>query len=206
VTRHADEPVGRYQHIISSILSDRQTKLDAALTELGADPTLSQAAALLVHTLESGHKVLLIGNGGSAAEAQHFAAELVGRFQRDREALAALALSSDPSVVTALANDYGYEQVFARQIEALGRPGDLLIAFSTSGESENLICAALSARERSIPVVSVTGGRSSRLAESSDLAIQVPAVEAALVQELHLLITHLLCSIAESELGGEPDR
>lgn len=162
---------------------------------------LTRVADRLVATLRAGNKLLVAGNGGSAAEAQHFAAELVGRFRRERRPYAALALTTDSAILTALANDYGYAQVFARQVEALGRPGDLLLAFSTSGESENLIAAAHVARQAGIAVVAVTGQRPSRLATLATLALRVPTADTACVQALHLIVTHLLCDLVESALA-----
>lgn len=175
--------------------------MPAALAEMERNAeVLGAAAALMIETLRGGGKVLLAGNGGSAAEAQHFAAELVGRFQRERPAYAALALTTDTSILTAVANDYSYEDIFARQVAGLGRRGDLLIAFSTSGESENLVRAAETARERQIAVVAVTGNRPSRLEGAADLTVRTPAEETPVVQELHTMITHLLCDIAETDL------
>jgi D-sedoheptulose 7-phosphate isomerase len=193
-----------YSAAIALTLADRQLTYSAALTRCaGYLAPLSDAAELLVRTLRHGNKVLTAGNGGSAAEAQHFAAELVGRFKQDRQALAALALSCDMSILTAVANDYGYDQVFARQIQALGRPGDLFIAFSTSGESLNLLKAVTAARDHGVVVIAVTGERSSRLGAMADVAVRMPAGDTAVAQELHTLVTHILCQIAESELAAQ---
>jgi D-sedoheptulose 7-phosphate isomerase len=190
-----------YTDAITSALARRQTALDAALVELAAHPTaLAEAADRLFETLRTGHKVLVAGNGGSAAEAQHFAAELVGRFKREREAYAVLSLTTDSSILTAIANDYGYQDVFARQVAGLGQPGDLLIAFSTSGESENLLRAAIAARRRLMTVIAVTGNRTSRLGRLADLTVRVPAADTEMAQELHMIVTHVLCDITESEL------
>lgn len=189
---------------VSGLVADRRSLLDTALSRLaGPSVPLRHVAALLVETLGSGHKVLVAGNGGSAAEAQHFAAELVGRFKRDRDPYAALALTTDSSILTAIGNDYGYEQVFARQVCALGQPDDMFIAFSTSGESENLVRAAAAARRRGMSVVAVTGERSSRLECLADFTVRVPADDTAIVQELHMMVTHILCTIVESELCAE---
>ncbi|HLJ66909.1 MAG TPA: SIS domain-containing protein [Chloroflexota bacterium] len=193
-----------YEDILATQLSQRRVSLSFALADLQQHPAaLSHAATLLVSTLRSGHAVLAAGNGGSAAEAQHFAAELVGRFRREREPYPVLALSTDSSVLTAVANDYGYEQVFARQIRAHGRPGDLLIAFSTSGESENLVRAAETARQRGMSVIGVTGKRASRLERAADVTVRAAVTDTAVVQELHMAITHLLCDLAEQELARE---
>jgi D-sedoheptulose 7-phosphate isomerase len=148
--------------------------------------------------------VLVAGNGGSAAEAQHFAAELVGRFKRERAPYAVLSLTTDTALLTAVANDYGYTDVFARQVRALGQPGDLLVAFSTSGESENLVRAATAARRHGMAVAAVTGGRPSRLERLADVTVRVPVVDTAVAQELHMAVTHILCDIVESELAAPP--
>src|SRR5438067_1986293 len=140
-----------YHNTIVSTLAYRRVMLDTALAQLMTRAmALVEVARLLVETLRTGHKVLVAGNGGSAAEAQHFAAELVGRFKRERAPYAVLSLTTDTSIITALANDYGYHDVFARQVLALGQPGDMLIVFSTSGESENLLRAAQAGHERSV--------------------------------------------------------
>jgi D-sedoheptulose 7-phosphate isomerase len=197
-----------YRQDVTGLLAERRALLGCALLTLEhrAQP-LTEAATRLITVLRDGQKVLVAGNGGSAAEAQHFAAELVGRFKRERAPYPALALSTDSSVLTAVANDYGYEHVFARQVFAFGQPGDLLIAFSTSGESENLVRAAVAARQRGMQVIAVTGSRPSRLQRVSDLTVRVPVTDTAVAQELHMLVTHILCDIAESELAaGDAER
>ena len=125
-----------------------------------------------------------------------------GRFKREREAYAVLSLTTDTAILTAVANDYGYQDVFSRQVSGLGQPGDLLIAFSTSGESENLARAAAVARKQRMVTIAVTGDRPSRLERLADLTVRVPAVDTALVQEVHLVVTHLLCDVVESELAA----
>lgn len=162
---------------------------------------LAEVAALLVETLRSGHKVLVAGNGGSAAEAQHFAAELVGRFKRERAPYAVLSLTTDTSILTAVGNDYGYHEVFARQVRAFGKSGDMLIAFSTSGESENLLCAAQAAQACHMHIVAVTGERLSRLAALADKTVRTPTSDTAIAQELHMMVTHILCDIVETQLS-----
>lgn len=194
-----------YQHTIVEALALRRTALDAALGQLNTPARLAvitQAAMLLVATLSTGHKVLVAGNGGSAAEAQHFASELVGRFKRERMPYAALSLTTDTSTLTAVANDYGYQDVFARQVQAFGQPGDLLISFSTSGESENLLLAANAAHQCLMTVIAITGDRHSRLEKLADLTIRVPVVETETAQELHMMLTHILCDITETELSA----
>lgn len=179
--------------------------LDDALLQLMARADgLTEAAARLVETLQTGHKVLIAGNGGSAAEAQHFAAELVGRFKRERVPYAVLSLTTDTSILTAVANDYGYHDVFARQVCALGQPGDLFIAFSTSGESENLVRALVAGQQCLLTTVAITGEHANRMARLADVAVRVPAAASDIVQELHLAVLHILCDIAESKLTNRP--
>jgi D-sedoheptulose 7-phosphate isomerase len=187
----------------SAAIRARQGQFAEALVALDRSaPALAEVAARAVAALRGGRKVLVAGNGGSAAEAQHFAAELVGRFRREREPYAVLALTADSAILTAVANDYGYAEVFARQVRAIGRPGDLLLLFSTSGESENAVRAATAARAGGMTTVAITGARPSSLAALADLTIPAPATETALVQELHQIITHLLCDVIEAELAG----
>ncbi len=186
---------------VVGVLTARRGGLERALAALAARPdALALAAAALVEALRTGHKVLIAGNGGSAAEAQHFAAELVGRFRREREPYAVIALTADSAVLTAIANDYGYADVFARQVAALGRPGDVLLLFSTSGESENVVRAAQTGRQRGMGVVAVTGTGGCRLHRLVDVAVEAGEGDAAAVQEVHMIVTHLLCDIVESAL------
>lgn len=191
----------RHAAAIADTLAARRALFDTSLAWLMTRRSvLAEAAARLVETLRTGHTVLVAGNGGSAAEAQHFAAEMVGRFKHDRSPYAVLSLAADTAILTALANDYGYPDVFARQVHAHGRPGDLLVAFSTSGESENVVRAAAAAHERLMTVVAVTGERASALARLADVALRMPSDDTAFVQELHMVVTHLLCDMAESAL------
>ena len=190
------------EYHVAAALTARRAVLDRALGQLSLDPAaITDAARLLVRTLAERHKVLAAGNGGSAAEAQHFAAELVGRFKKERNAYAVVSLVADSSVLTALGNDYGYSEVFARQVEALGSDGDLLIAFSTSGESENLIRAAEAARRFGLSVIAVTGGKPNRLERLADVAVRMPALDVDAIQELQTVATHILCGIAEAQLS-----
>lgn len=163
-------------------------------------PEITAAAGLLTAALRVGGKVLICGNGGSAADSQHFAAELVGRFKKERAALPALALSTDTSILTSLANDYDFSRVFARQVEALGRPGDILVAISTSGNSPNVLEAARLARKRGISVVGLLGGEGGRILGECDLGLVVPSAETARVQEGHALIIHILCGLIEETM------
>jgi len=196
-------PASSYHNAVVTALAERRVAWDAALTELMARTrTLTEATRLLVETLRTGHKVLVAGNGGSAAEAQHFAGELVGRFKRERAAYAVMALTTDTSIITAVANDYGFQDIFARQVQAFGQPGDLFIAFSTSGESENMVRAAALGLRQGMKVVAVTGAQPSRLERLATVTIRVPAVDTPTVQELHMAITHILCDITEAELAA----
>jgi D-sedoheptulose 7-phosphate isomerase len=156
---------------------------------------------ILADALLGGGKVLLFGNGGSAAEAQHIAAELVGRFGRERRALPAVALSADTSVLTALGNDYGFERLFARQIEALGRAGDVVVALSTSGASGNVLAGVETAREHGCVVLGITGADGRRLADLCDAAVIVPSTDSARVQEASLTIGHVWCEIIDAALA-----
>jgi len=161
---------------------------------------LTEAAQLIVTTLTSGNKILLAGNGGSAADAQHFAAELVGRFLRERPAYPAIALTTDSSILTAVGNDYGFEQVFSRQVEALAKPGDLLIGISTSGNSPNVCRAAEKAAELGCAVLVLVGGQGGRLAGLGNLVLAIPSTFTPHIQEGHLLVIHLLCGLVETRL------
>ena len=167
-----------------------------------AGPALERVAAGCAEALEGGHKILFAGNGGSAAQCQHLATELTCRFTDDRAAYAAIALTTDTSFLTACANDYSFDDVFARQVEAIGRRGDVLLLLSTSGRSENVVRAARAARERGIATFAFTGRGGGQLAEACDAAIPVPSDDSARIQEAHLLLGHLLCGAIESRLGG----
>jgi D-sedoheptulose 7-phosphate isomerase len=158
--------------------------------------SVAAAAAAIISALSSGRKVLLFGNGGSAADAQHLAAELVGRFEKERPPLAALALTADSSVMTAISNDYGYEYVFARQIEALGQAGDVAFGISTSGRSRNVEAALAAARSRGLTTIVLTGG-GGRLRGEADIHLAVPEQCAPRVQEVHRTILHAICSIID---------
>ncbi len=155
---------------------------------------------LVVESLRAGGKILLFGNGGSAADAQHISAELVGRFTVDRKPLAAIALTVDTSAITAIANDYGFEHVFDRQLRALGRPGDVAFAITTSGKSESILRAVRSAKEIGMKVVGLTGAAGREFAAMCDAAVIVPTRETARIQELHITVGHLICAIAEADL------
>jgi D-sedoheptulose 7-phosphate isomerase len=162
---------------------------------------IESAGALVAKAISSGGKVLVCGNGGSAADSQHFAAELVGRFRHNRRALPAISLVTDTSILTAVANDFGYSQVFSRQIEALAHPGDVVICISSSGESESIVLAAESARLNGVKVIALTGKTGGVLVGVSDICIVVPSFDTARIQECHLAVEHIICSIVELHLG-----
>lgn len=180
-----------------------QTKL--AAVELLAGP-IAQAVELMVQCLMNNGKVMACGNGGSAADSQHFAAELLNRFEKERPGLAAIALTTDTSTLTSIANDYAYEQVFSKQVRALGQPNDVLLAISTSGNSPNVIEAIHAAHEREMRVVALTGKGGGRMAEllgPEDVHICVPADRTSRIQEVHLLTIHCLCDGIDCLLLGE---
>ncbi len=164
---------------------------------------IERCANIIYETFENGNKILLCGNGGSAADAQHIAAEFVGRFETERKALPAIALTTDTSALTALANDYNFERVFSRQVEALARPGDLLIAISTSGNSPNVSAAVMTARRIGCRTLGLTGVAGKKLASLCDDAILVPAERTARVQESHILIAHVWCEIIDAKLKDQ---
>jgi phosphoheptose isomerase len=163
---------------------------------------LARCADAISARLHAGGKVLIFGNGGSAADAQHFAAELSGRFRRERAALPALSLTTDTSALTAIANDYGYEHVFARQVEAHGRRGDVAIGISTSGRSPSVVRALEQARERGLLTVAMTGRGGGALAELADFLLDVPHQDTARIQEVHGMIVHILCELVEESLSA----
>lgn len=166
--------------------------------ELG--PTLVQAAAAVVGCLREGGKLLFFGNGGSAADAQHLAAEFVGRFVMERPGLPAIALNTDSSIITAIGNDYGFDKVFSRQIEALGQPGDVAIGISTSGSSPNVIAAIREARRRNLRTIGLSGKDGGELAKLVDFSLCVPCSTTARVQECHITMGHILCELMEKEM------
>lgn len=189
-----------------------QTRVAASLREtasvvgaMAADPTLCAAAAaaarLVARSLRQGGKLLLCGNGGSAADAQHWAGELVGRFLRDRPGLAAIALTADGAILTALSNDYGHARVFARQVEALGRPGDVLFALSTSGRSANILAALEAARAGGLATVGFTGAEGGAMTPLCDLLLRVPSRTTPRIQEGHEALGHIICGLIEDALS-----
>ncbi len=162
---------------------------------------IARSGEMICAALDQGHKILLCGNGGSAADAQHIAAELVGRYERQRRAWPSIALTTDTSALTALSNDFGYEEVFARQVEALAGEGDVLIALSTSGASANVIKAAVAARKQNCRTIALTGGTGESLASLCDIAVSVPSQRTSRIQEAHITIGHLWCEMVDVQLG-----
>lgn len=161
--------------------------------------TLQKIAEICRETLKNGHKIMLCGNGGSAADSQHIAAEFVGRFHKERISLPAIALTTDTSILTAVGNDYGYDVVFKRQVEGLGREGDVLIGISTSGNSKNVIEAFMEAKAKGIKTIAFTGEKESRSSEVADITLRVPSTVTARIQECHILSGHIICSFIDEE-------
>jgi D-sedoheptulose 7-phosphate isomerase len=177
---------------------DAHDRLLAQLRQTGIEK-IAAAAEMITKALKNGGTVYICGNGGSAADAQHIAGELVGRFTRERKALAAVALSADTSILTSVANDYGYEKVFARQVEALVRKGDILWAFSTSGTSANIIAAAELAKERGASLLAFTGRGDTKLERLADICICAGSESTARSQEIHQLAYHIICDLVEQD-------
>ena len=182
----------------------------AALERANDDPaflaTARTIAAAIINALRSGNKILLIGNGGSAADAQHIAAEIIGRYKQDRPAYAAIALTTDTSALTAIANDYGFEQVFARQVEGLGARGDVLLALSTSGRSSNILTALRTARERGLVTIGFTGSKGEALGALCDHLLVSPSDDTPVIQQIHLSVAHGICDEIEQTMMRESPR
>ena len=189
ITRHFQDSV------------DTKQRVATALT-----PRIALASSVMVDCLKRGGKILACGNGGSAGDSQHFAAELVGRFEREREELAAIALTTDSSILTAVANDYSFDEVFSRQVRGLGKPGDVLFAISTSGSSKNVVAAIDAAHLKGMPVVGMTGrdgGKIARLMNADDVLLNVDSQVTTRIQEVHLLMLHCLCDAIDNLMFGE---
>lgn len=188
----------------------RQLFNDSIDTKLAALDTLpnfiEQAAHSLVNTLKNNGKILACGNGGSAADAQHFSSELLNRFEQERPSLAAMALTTDASTITSIANDYQYNDVFAKQVKGLGQPKDALLVISTSGNSENIINAVYAAHSKGLNVVALTGrdgGELTRVLKENDIELRVPGTNTARIQEVHILVIHCLCDLIDTILFGK---
>ncbi|MDE2227738.1 MAG: SIS domain-containing protein [Alphaproteobacteria bacterium] len=181
--------------------------LDASREALAAaagaiDEARVERAIATIHAALASHKPLLIcGNGGSAADAMHIAGELVGRYKKERRALKAMALAADPAVLTAWSNDYSYDTVFARQVEAFGEPGGVLLALSTSGNSKNVIAAADAARKQAMTVVALTGAGGGKLGSKADILLAVPATDTPLIQQIHICLYHYICAEVEARIA-----
>ncbi|MET7669321.1 D-sedoheptulose-7-phosphate isomerase [Micromonospora luteifusca] len=189
-----------------SLLDTHLTNLAAALVPYrGCESQLARWGADLARRLAAGGRLLVAGNGGSAAEAQHLTAELVGKLHDDRQPLSAIALHAETSALTAIANDYGYTEVYARQVRAHGRPGDVLLLLSTSGTSPNLVSAAQAARDVGVTTWALTGAAPNPLADACDDVLAVASPDTQVVQELHLVTSHLLCEYLEQELAAPSD-
>ena len=189
-----------FQGELNPIIAERFTDhLDVFGKTMEQMDVIQLMAERCKKALKSGNKVLFCGNGGSAADAQHLAAELIGRFQKERRSLASVALTTDTSILTALANDYGYDEVFARQVEGLGRSGDVLIGISTSGNSANVVKAALKARDTGMHTIAFTGEGGGKLKDICDITFAVPSKVTARIQEMHIMVGHIICELVEEE-------
>ena len=188
--------------IEQAFLESIKTKQDALAVIAGP---ISDAALVMSSALVSGNKILTCGNGGSAADAQHFSSELLNRFERERQPLPAIALTTDSSTLTSIANDYDYDLIFSKQIRALGQTNDILFAITTSGSSANIIQAIHAAHERSVKIISLTGrdgGEVGALMQKDDIEIRIPGPSTARIQEVHLLVLHCLCQLIDQQLLG----
>jgi len=187
--------------MLETIKADLQESIDTKKEVLNTlSLKIEQAAISMITALKNGKKIMFCGNGGSAADSQHLAAELVGRFKKNRSALAAISLTTDTSILTALGNDFGFETIFARQVEGLGQKGDVLIGISTSGESKNVAEAVKKAKLMGIKTIGFLGGGGGSLAATVDLAIIVPSKNTPRVQESHITIGHIICNLIEREI------
>lgn len=189
-----------FQGELNPIIAERFTDhLDVFGKTMEQMDVIQLMAERCKEALKAGNKVLFCGNGGSAADAQHLAAELIGRFQKERRSLASIALTTDTSILTAVANDYGYDEVFARQVEGLGRSGDVLIGISTSGNSANVVKAALKARDTGMHTIAFIGEGGGKLKDICDITFAVPSKVTARIQEMHIMVGHIICELVEEE-------
>ena len=184
-------------------ISESITVKEAMLNDAELIAAVESIAALIVETYRNGGKVLLAGNGGSAADAQHIAAELVSRFTFDRPALPAMALTTDTSILTAISNDYGYDSLFSRQLEASAKPGDVFIAISTSGNSPNIVRALKTANDIGVVAVGLTGATGGEMADLCRYCVNIPSTDTPRIQEGHITIGHILCASTEQVLFGQ---
>ncbi len=185
---------------INAQIDEAQRVISAMRVDVKLQTSVAAAAQACIASLKAGGKVLFAGNGGSAADAQHMAGEFVSRFAFDRPGMAAIALTTDTSILTAIGNDYGYEKLFERQVQALGRSGDVLVAYTTSGQSPNILRALEAARSRGIVTVGFTGNRGGPIVELCDHLLAVPSADTPKVQEGHLVLGHILCGLVENAM------
>lgn len=188
---------GKAQETISARLLEHEKLVHKVMGSKRLLKAVEEAAGMISLTLASGSKVMFCGNGGSAADAQHWAAEIVGRFQKERPGMAALALTTDTSILTAIGNDYGYDKIFSRQVEGLGREGDVLVGISTSGNSGNVLEAIAKAREKGIRVIGFTAKGGGKMADLCDVLLDVPSTNTARAQEIHEILGHIICELVE---------
>ena len=188
---------------ISAHLALSRDALERAALDTRLLDTAREIADIIAGALRGGHKLLISGNGGSAADAQHIAAEIIGRYKKDRPAYAAIALTTDTSALTAIGNDYGFEQVFARQVEGLGRAGDVLLALTTSGRSPNILAALNTARQRGLITIGFTGAKGTALAALCDHLLVAPSDDTAVIQQIHLTFAHGICDVIEQALADK---
>jgi D-sedoheptulose 7-phosphate isomerase len=186
---------------IAAHLAISRDALERTTRDAGLIETARKIADVMTGALRSGHKLLIAGNGGSAADAQHIAAEIIGRYKQDRAAFAAIALTTDTSALTAIGNDYGFEQIFARQVEGLGRRGDVLLALSTSGRSANILAALKAARQQGMVTVGFTGAQGTAMGASCDHLLAAPSDDTAVIQQIHLAFAHGICDVIEQTLA-----
>lgn len=194
--------MGSPEYTVVARIHDEMTEHMNVITALAGSHSeqISEMALLMLEAITNGKKILFMGNGGSAADAQHLAAELVGRFKAERKALAAIALTTDTSILTALANDYGYESVFSRQIAALAHSGDVVIGISTSGQSPNVVKGIQMAKDMGCKTIGFTGRDGGEVAKLVDLSLIVPSGETSRIQEAHIMIGHILCGLIEQTI------
>jgi D-sedoheptulose 7-phosphate isomerase len=192
------------QDIIASHLKQSLAALERASQDATMLAAARKIADAIIAALRHGHKLLIVGNGGSAADAQHIAAEIVGRYKKERPAYTAIALTTDTSALTAIANDYGFEQVFSRQVEGVGARGDVLLALSTSGRSPNILAALRTAHQRGLITIAFTGSKGGALGTVCDHVLIAPSDDTAAIQQIHLAIGHGICEEIEQALMREP--
>ena len=193
------------KNYIAAQISEAQRVMSAMLEDIALQSTVEAAAQACIASLKQGGKILLAGNGGSAADAQHIAGEFVSRFAFDRPGLPAIALTTDTSILTAIGNDYGYEKLFARQVQAHGNKGDIFIGYSTSGKSPNILGAFEEARARGLVCIGLTGNRGGPMRELCEHLLEVPSADTPKIQEGHLVLGHILCGLVENAMFKVPN-